>query len=69
MGGEQDEGDRANLFGDKMEKDYRANPELDRSSFMIYFLFVINNLILMLRLDPAQLDEEDYEALKEGELI
>ena len=69
MGGEQDKGDGEHLFGDKMEKDYMANPEVDRSFFMICFLFVINNLILMLRFDPAQLDEENYEALSEGELI
>ena len=33
MGGEQgeEEGDGENLFGDEMENDYRANPELDRS--------------------------------------
>merc|ERR1719266_371367 len=51
MGGEQadeDEGDGENLFGDDMEADYRANPELDR-------------------FDPALLDEEEYEALSEGE--
>ena len=34
MGGDQpdddDEGDGENLFGDDMEADYRANPELDR---------------------------------------
>ena len=50
MGGEQgeEEGDGENLFGDEMENDYRANPELDR-------------------FDPALLDEEEYEALSEGE--
>ena len=52
MGGDQadddDEGDGENLFGDDMEADYRANPELDR-------------------FDPNLLDEEEYEALSEGE--
>jgi len=45
---EEEEGDGENLFGDDMERDYRANPELDT-------------------FDPDLLDEDEYEALSEGE--
>ena len=31
VGEAEEEGDGENLFGDEMENDYRANPELDRS--------------------------------------
>jgi len=45
---EEEEGEGENLFGDDLERDYRAMPHLDT-------------------FDPDLLDEDEYEALSEGE--
>ncbi len=45
---EEEEDDGENLFGDDMERDYRAMPGLDRY-------------------DTAVLDEDDYDAMSEGD--
>jgi len=45
---EEEEGEGENLFGDDMERDYRAMPHLDT-------------------FDPDLIDEDEYEALSEGE--
>ena len=70
---DDEEGDGENLFGDDMEADYRANPELDRwapGGFGTWILIKSSGLKIqyyVIRFDPTLLDEEEYEALSEGE--